>query len=460
MNIFNLFLSAPAFLFLLSSQAVCAQSSAAYHENTDEIMNLRGALRNVCLHSPDHKSCEGLLANTASEITAVARQEKPEIEAPASLPETGSLNKTLENNEKSAVTSDPELPAPNPEEVKDDEAPETIAPIIPDMILNAPLTFKAIIKYPGFDKPLTSCRAVLVNETQTTRGKPFLVEQNNQTFNPDEETMWPEGTLKTDSVRIDFSTAIPYSEADCQKYKLTSADYEAQTLYALLSGEDPIIDVTPNHEIFVAFVNLQSERVHRSVARWRETLGMVNEIYRTGVASEKWSDGIILGVDENGKLISFHISTGNFSDRILTQSGIIDLAGDLSLMPQRGFSADSILSEINTVYSPNGHGSVLYVSDQFPSCRAALRSIKTAAFDENRNMFFVLAVSDTSIKTGASTLMRFNKISACNSGTDKNSGTDIVAFDLFERAANLDWANALEQAETHAKKMEFSVDKF
>ncbi len=318
------------------------------------------------------------------------------------------------------------------------------------------IIIRAAISYKGFTKPVTTCRAQVVNVSKGSKGSLFNVEGDVQTSDID---VWPQGTALDDTILISFSNALPYGSAACKRHDITSKTYTVSSFLSEIENQDYVINIEPGNTIFVAYINLQSEKVYRSVARWRETLEAANAIYKTGLSSKKWTDGVILGLDETGAISPIFIPQGNYPSEILTKSNILDLASNMSTQPRTSSKQENTIKTVKDQFVSN-KSHTLYISDQYPSCRSAMKSIAGANFDKEQEIFFVLPVSETSKKTGALTLPDSNKILSCNSDNLQNHNDSIIAFDLFERASNLDWKHAMKQAEKQAEKVEFSREKF
>ncbi len=319
------------------------------------------------------------------------------------------------------------------------------------------IKLKAIINYKGFSKPITTCRAQILNVSQGTTGSLFEIEGNIHLSNSD---AIPPGSSHKDKVKINFSNPLPYGSSSCQKHNLETEEYPLEDLISLLKDSDFAFTVEPNNTLFIAYVNMQSEKIHRSIARWRETLDITNSIYKTGVSSKKWTDGILIGPDKDGKISPIFMPLGNFPAEIMTSSNLLEIATELSTQPRQSFTRNPSLNQISERYNAGDKTAILFISDEYPSCRSAVKSIQASGMTNDQTTFFILPMSDTSNDTGAIKLSSSKKIFRCEVGKEASFNNNIVAFDLFERSENLDWKNAMKQAEKQAEKVEFSREKF
>jgi len=306
------------------------------------------------------------------------------------------------------------------------------------------------LNYGNYEKLLKSCHGRIENLTEKVSGARFSSDSGYYILPKD---AWPPKTKDSDEIKLVFDGDDAFSPARCQLMSTSSDSLSAKELRELLVSDKPQISLAPPRPLFVAYINLQSGKIKNSIGRWRETLDAANDVYQQGYENKVWSDGIIVTSLKDGVEI-LHTPNANFSDSILTKTQSISLSRDLALDEAEAVIPRDIVTRLTEDYAGNGDNALLYISDEFPSCRDLATNFFVGGDMPFRHTGFIFALADNSASSGTISLDGASLLSECTS----LEGRNVMTFNLYERVLNLDWGAALRQATKKLKETKTFID--
>lgn len=404
------------------------------------------AIRNDLTSAPD--SLDDLLQNLPEELRGTTTIDETD-------PEPKPEDRTVDNraggpivSKESATTAEANT---GPSEAMSD------LPVDADSLKG--LHVLSSVRFGTYTKPLLTCRGRIWNESLDQYGSAFALEMEGQTL---KEGAIPAGTLSGHTLRFMFDLAPSQGDNTCARYDLKSGPRNASELIESYQGQRfGKVEVNSQQPLFIAFLNLQVESVQKSVGRWRETFGFVNDVYRFGRKESVWADGFTLknsGSDSSN--IEFE-PTLNFPQELIPESSILSLAQENTLGIASKVRFELIATQIaKNFLSDDGdeanNNRFLYVSDEFASCDDFHSDLSRV--DEPlrttliKNGTFVIAVGRMPAVDEGDADIGIVRQCASEPGRE---GIRVFAFHGRERAMNLDWAEALARVEAELRKTPF-----
>ena len=339
-------------------------------------------------------------------------------------------------------TKDETIDVDKDKTAKDIAANDPLKKIKPTLIEGDRL--KVSLNYGHYEKLLRSCHGRIENVTAKISGSTFTSNYDHYII---PKNAWPRRTKDSDEVKIVFDGDDAFSPAQCKASSPTSATLTAKALRKTLKSDAPHMFLEPPQPLFIAYINLQSGKIKSSIGRWRETLDAVNDIYQEGYAEKAWSDGVIITSHKNGIEV-LHTPNANFSAEILTKTQSIALSRALSRSEAEAVLPQDILATLSKDFAANGKNALLYISDEFTSCRDLSSNFFIGDDMPFAHKGFIFALADNSMDSGSINVNESSLLNTCSS----LEGRHVVGFNLYERLANLDWGTALRQATNMLKE--------
>jgi len=394
---------------------------------------------------PDILSAEKTISSAKKVKTENASQTTIEkvlpptktVKIDSEITQNTSENISAEEEHKTQPEANPTIIIPSSKKTSNDEHKKaktkaTKPPSIQGDIL------KVSLNYGAHEKLLKSCHGRIENIEAKISGTNFSSDSVHYII---PKKAWPHKTKDSDAIKLVFDGDDAFSPARCQTMSPTSATLTAKGLRKILRSNTPHLSLEPPRPLFVAYVNLQSGKIKSSIGRWREALETVNDIYRQGYADKIWSDGIIVTSGKDGIQL-LHTPNANFSDEIITKTQSIALSRDLSRRDGEAVLPRNTVTTLSQHYTADGKNALLYISDEFSSCRDLTSNFFGGEDMPFAHKGFIFALADNSSESGSVTLDETGLLSTCASMEDRH----VMGFNLYERVVNLDWGTALRQA--------------
>ena len=283
-------------------------------------------------------------------------------------------------------------------------------------------------------KPLTSCEGQLSSQNGVFKGAPLQRGFGMFTGGPD---AWPAGIPPTERVVLNLSgPSCPKSVAS-KAYGLGTASEASSRFH---SGAVPTLTVEAPLPIFVAVVTLHSMDTATQIARWDETLELVQRVYEDGYGT-KWIDGVIL-TDSEGSLHDLYAADSSFPEQLGVTSERAEMArtGASSTKQYRDFKI--VYDELLERYGAS-NWSLFYFEDltENQECNRLAERLRSGKEKAPKDSTIVSAQLEYLGETaGGRALSGLRGAFECNASLP---GARIFAFDLDERVRSQDWGDTV-----------------
>jgi len=296
------------------------------------------------------------------------------------------------------------------------------------------LVFRPVLQFGDFETPLTTCIGHLISDS--FKSEPFkLAGEGQQKMR---ELTLPEGITDNSVVRVSYSSSRDGGK--CPVDGLTSEKVELSKMKALSKDGAIVHKLRTDSEFYVGYVSLTGPKTRHSIARWRETLAFLDNIYHMGRKRNIWVDGVLFGATERAGRVDIRMApNNNFSSNLGSEDSYLEVAEGIQYNKEisNGYFEDNLPAIVEKIQSANT--SVVYFDDTTLGCEDYQRELDALAPPMQVKHAIVIAALQNYTGKNAVRELADGLAHVCV----QNDKITVYAFNQRERVQNLDWHKAL-----------------